>query len=297
MIRRSTLVFLTCLSALAAPASASAMQVKTMQAKSAEPAMLSVSNLSSKTGSNTGTAFQRLVAQASGGSNGGSNLLGEPSTKSLGLGARGEAVKALQVRLQQSNYYNGPIDGLYGLATQRAVSAFQAKEGLADTGTLNDATWQKLQAFSNLTNPGTSPSSPSSSTVAVSTQTLPETALTASELPPIAAGSQTSDTALDNSQGGLGKVLGLSLGLVALLASFGVGFFIANRGKAEAEEDDWAEIDAGSDRLPPQKSFMTQATGFLGNAGRKTVSRESKGAKAGVNLKDAERANSGSSLI
>ncbi len=290
MIRRSTLVFLTCLSALAAPADASAMQTK-----SADSAMLSASSLNSNISSETGTASQVLVAQASGGSGGGSNLLGEPSTKSLGIGSKGEAVKALQVRLQQTNYYNGPVDGIYGLATQRAVSGFQANEGLANTGTLNDATWQKLQAFSSLTNPG----SPPSSTVAVNTQNSPETAPTASDLSPIAAGSENnSDTPLDNNQGGLGKVLGLSLGLVAILSSFGVGFFVANRSKAEAEEDDWAEIDADGDRLPPQTSFLTQATGFLGSTGKRVGSSGSSGAKGGgVNVREATPADSGSSLV
>ncbi len=268
MIRRSTLVFLTSLSALAAPASALATQ-----AKSADSAMPTASILESRAGSKTGTSLQMLVAQASGGSNGSSNLLGEPSTRSLGVGSRGEAVRALQVRLQQSNYYDGPIDGLYGLATQRAVSAFQADEGLANTGTLNDATWQKLQAFSSLTNPV-------SSTAATDAQNLPETTLMASDLPPIADSAGTeegSNPASDNNQGGLGRVLGLGLGLVALLSSFGVGFFIANRSKEEAKEDDWAEIEAESDRLPVPKSFGTKGSG--------------------VNLEKAERANAGSRLI
>ncbi len=295
MIRRSTLVFLTCLSALAAPAGASAMQTK-----SADSAMLPVSslnlNLSSETGSETGSTSQVLVAQASGGSSGGSNLLGEPSTKSLGIGSKGEAVKALQVRLQQTNYYNGPVDGIYGLATQRAVSAFQSAEGLANTGTLNDVTWQKLQAFSSLTNPV---SPPASTADTANTQNLSETGPTASELPPITTVTESNrdNTPLANNQGGLGKVPGLILGLVALLSSFGVGFFIANRSKAEAEEDDWTEIDAEGDRLPRQNSFMTQATGFLGNAGKRAASSGSRRASGGVTVREALPADASSSLV
>ena len=61
-----------------------------------------------------------LIAQASGGISAGN----------LDINSKGEAVKALQVRLQQAGYYSGAIDGLYGFDTQRAVIAFQADAGL-----------------------------------------------------------------------------------------------------------------------------------------------------------------------
>ncbi|MEL7522672.1 MAG: hypothetical protein AAGJ80_13845, partial [Cyanobacteria bacterium J06553_1] len=81
MIRRSTLVFLTCLAALGVPAT---------QAKSAPSATAARE-----------PASQVLIAQASGG-----GLINTP----LGIGSTGEAVSSLQRRLQKTSYYSGPID-------------------------------------------------------------------------------------------------------------------------------------------------------------------------------------------
>ncbi len=121
MIRRSTLVFLTCLTAIGAPA---------MRPK------IAAATVAPRSGSS-----QILMAQASGGS-----AVGSVSS-ALDVGARGEAVKVVQRRLQQSQYYKGPVDGIYGLATQRAVSAFQADMKLETSGRLDDETWQALQVL------------------------------------------------------------------------------------------------------------------------------------------------------
>ena len=108
MIRRSTLVLLTCLSVLSVPATQTKSAAQTLMAQSAQGAV--------------------------------------DSFNGLGIGSRGEPVRQLQRRLTEANYYSGPIDGLYGLETQRAVVALQRASSLEDTGTLNEATWQALES-------------------------------------------------------------------------------------------------------------------------------------------------------
>lgn len=60
-----------------------------------------------------------------------------------------DQVKTAQVALRDLNLYNGPIDGLYGVKTIRAVNQFQAQKDLARTGTLNERTQRELQMASN----------------------------------------------------------------------------------------------------------------------------------------------------
>ena len=237
MIRRSTLVFLTCLAALGVPA---------MRTQSAASAAVRSQALSS----------QLLLAQAPSGESSSGTLSATP----LGIGSTGEAVSALQRRLRQSNYYSGSVDGLYGLGTQKAVIAFQADQGLSQTGSMTDETWERLQSFvpSEGSPAATSDVSTADSSVTDNADnsaadgdgdsaSQPVTAPTDSELPPI-SGERTATAAADESQGdggGLGKIFGLSLGLVALLSSFGVGFYFANRSKSEPEEPEGNDWGAG----------------------------------------------------
>jgi hypothetical protein len=58
-----------------------------------------------------------------------------PSGSVIHFGARGPAVKALQVRLNQLHYYAGPADGQFGSDTVEAVWAFKETQGL---GTQHD---------------------------------------------------------------------------------------------------------------------------------------------------------------
>ncbi len=55
--------------------------------------------------------------------------------QTLVRGNRGDAVVALQQTLRTLGYLEGSVDGDFGGATERAVRAFQAKEGLEETGT------------------------------------------------------------------------------------------------------------------------------------------------------------------
>ena len=215
MIRRSTLILLSCLSALSVPA---------IQTKSAASSVLL----------EVQAAPVSLVAQAT----------VEGTTvpfRGLGIGSRGEPVRQLQRRLRETDYYSGPIDGLYGLETQRAVVALQEAAELNNTGTLNEATWQALEAESQA-----SPDedfefarSDDGEQPVAEQATLPTTETVESELPPIddIAGSLPGE---DEAAGGFDPVIALGLGAIGLLVSFGIGFYMANKGKGKSEaEEGW----------------------------------------------------------
>ena len=213
MIRRSTLVLLTCLSAL----SVSAIQTKSVA--------------------------QTLAPQSAP-----SDTIG--SLKGLGIGSRGEAVRQLQRRLTESNYYSGPIDGLYGLETQRAIVALQRAAGLEDTGTLNEATWQALELGAQASPEGASgvnqaeadglAIAPESGDLAIAQSTESKAE---SELPSVdeIAGVPPVEP---ESTGRIKPIVAIGLGSVGLMGSFGVGFFIANRNKRRAKDDKgWGNSD------------------------------------------------------
>ena len=252
MIRRSTLVFLTCLSALSAAAVADPSTAAVLPDRSGLQAAL-------------GSTARLLIAQdASDSTEAGSG------TAALDLGARGSAVEVLQRRLQQSGYYSGRIDGVYGLATQRAVSAFQSAAAIEPTGRLDENTWQQLQ----------SSAVPESSAALISENsgvgTPAETASSVvAQLPDIETGEGAGEEATEEpnaaaaaaaeDSGNLGKILGLTIGLVALIASFGIGFFIANRSNAETEgEGDWQRPT--SEPNPPLP-YTAAAGGQLNGSG------------------------------
>ena len=55
-----------------------------------------------------------------------------------------EVVVNVQVQLQHDGYYAGPIDGLLGPMTRRAIAAFQYDHGLAITSTIDEPTVSML---------------------------------------------------------------------------------------------------------------------------------------------------------
>ncbi|TQS23688.1 L,D-transpeptidase family protein [Microbispora hainanensis] len=65
--------------------------------------------------------------------------------KTLKLGAKGSAVKALQARLKELGYVPGSVDGRYGGATLMAVWAFQKVQGITPTSTIAARTWRALE--------------------------------------------------------------------------------------------------------------------------------------------------------
>lgn len=57
---------------------------------------------------------------------------------------RGEDVEQLQTMLQQAGFDPGPVDGVYGSQTSRAVRDYQASRGLAVDGIVHQQTWGAL---------------------------------------------------------------------------------------------------------------------------------------------------------
>lgn len=86
----------------------------------------------------------------------------------LRWGSTGQAVRTLQWRLQQWGYYQGPIDGVYGAQTYRAVVNFQRKNGVwpAD-GVVGAATWRALGLYNAVAGGGQSASTGTSRQAAV----------------------------------------------------------------------------------------------------------------------------------
>ncbi len=55
-----------------------------------------------------------------------------------------EQVRELQARLRQLGYFDRAPTGFYGTMTAGSVKAFQKKQGLPRTGSVDEATWQRL---------------------------------------------------------------------------------------------------------------------------------------------------------
>ena len=50
------------------------------------------------------------------------------------LGSRGDEVRKIQKKLKELGYYKGTVDGIYGTATKKAVTAFQKNCGITADG-------------------------------------------------------------------------------------------------------------------------------------------------------------------
>ncbi len=67
--------------------------------------------------------------------------------KTLQLGDTGDEVKILEEKLKMLGYYNAIINNQFGLSLEAGVKAFQRKEGLKETGIVDDDTWQILNDY------------------------------------------------------------------------------------------------------------------------------------------------------
>ena len=59
-------------------------------------------------------------------------------------GSTGSTVKQIQTKLKNWGYYSGSVDGVYGSATEKAVRAFQQKNGLTVDGKAGPQTLKAL---------------------------------------------------------------------------------------------------------------------------------------------------------
>jgi len=63
---------------------------------------------------------------------------------SPGPGQASGLVRDAQLKLQRDRFYNGPIDGIVGPETERALSAYQRRHGLQETASLDEATLRRM---------------------------------------------------------------------------------------------------------------------------------------------------------
>lgn len=73
-----------------------------------------------------------------------------PTPFLLKLGSSGAEVRSVQQRLKALRYNIGTVDGDFGQATEAAVKAFQARNGLAPDGVVGTQTLNKLNSSSAL---------------------------------------------------------------------------------------------------------------------------------------------------
>ena len=97
-----------------------------------------------------GTVYPELLqgsSSESGGesspSSGGTSV---PAGQTLKSGDKGDAVKALQARLDELGYMFVPVSGEYTAATVQAVKDFQYLNGMTVTGIADSETQQKLNS-------------------------------------------------------------------------------------------------------------------------------------------------------
>lgn len=91
-------------------------------------------------------------------------------TKNLAMGDHGDDVKALQALFagDKNIYPEGIVNGIFGPATKRAVTAFQKKYGLAQVGAVGPQTRAKLGEIFGASAPAGSAATPPASTEAAS---------------------------------------------------------------------------------------------------------------------------------
>ncbi|HUH86237.1 MAG TPA: peptidoglycan-binding domain-containing protein [Stellaceae bacterium] len=65
-------------------------------------------------------------------------------------------VREAQQQLQSAGFYKGKIDGIDGRQTRQALMSFQKKNGLPQTGKLDETTMAKLQSGSSSSGSGSS---------------------------------------------------------------------------------------------------------------------------------------------
>lgn len=82
-------------------------------------------------------------------------------------GDSGSAVTTIQTKLKRWGYFDGPVDGIYGSKTSKAVRSFQRKNGLTADGVAGPATLKALGMEQTSQNSGSSQTGSSGGNVAL----------------------------------------------------------------------------------------------------------------------------------
>ena len=86
----------------------------------------------------------KVVRRSSGGGGGSYYAPVVPDMPMVYRGCTGDAVKALQERLNAKGFHSGNVDGIFGAKTYAAVTAFQKANSLGVDGIVGKLTWAKL---------------------------------------------------------------------------------------------------------------------------------------------------------
>ena len=81
---------------------------------------------------------------------GGLNDIGLGASSGSSQASQSGLVKDAQNELQREGLYRGPVDGILGPETKQAIAAYQAREGLQQTATLDQDTVQRMNLGSGL---------------------------------------------------------------------------------------------------------------------------------------------------
>jgi peptidoglycan hydrolase-like protein with peptidoglycan-binding domain len=71
----------------------------------------------------------------------------------LRRGSRSQAVKDVQLLLNQNKFYYGAMDGIYGPRMYSSIVSFQRSRNLPATGVINSKTWEALIDLDKRTSP------------------------------------------------------------------------------------------------------------------------------------------------
>jgi peptidoglycan hydrolase-like protein with peptidoglycan-binding domain len=103
------------------------------------------------------------------------SMKAEKMSKGAANGGSREQVKAVQQALKDKGHDPGAVDGVMGPKTRGALKDFQKKEGMKDTGRIDQETMTKLgvEAKTSATSPAPGSASPSTSSPSASPGTSP----------------------------------------------------------------------------------------------------------------------------
>ena len=240
MIWRSTLVFLTSLTALTLPLDAKSSPMLVAQSSVVDP------NAAIDTGEAVPT-FGGLPSN--------SPLQSATSEQQV------EEIKVIQQELKKRGYYNGPIDGIYGPGTAAAIQTLRGQEDsqpdLCAPGEARADSAVPVDISGNSDAPSEADESEDRTIRANATNTAPDDINIGDDVSPEtgvdSAPNAASDGAAETTQAaspGLGRLLWPGLALIAALGSFGIGFVLANRVKAGADDETESPWGAVPDEVP-----------------------------------------------